>query len=162
MLAKLQRWTRANPLMALALAAVCGVLATEWSWLPVNATAFLACTMAALGGAWTGGRSWLLFPAVAMVFAFIHATRTDETFRHPLRLTLQQQDKPVQATIRGSLLPYFDTTADGRAHALCTAQKIEIPAAGVVIEQSATLLVRLPRGVRFPGAGCPGLCPRGL
>jgi competence protein ComEC len=153
MLAKLQRWTRANPLMALALAAVCGVLATEWNWLPVHATAFLACTVAALGGAWTGGRSWLLFPAVAMVFAFIHATRTDETFRHPLRLTLQQQDKPVQATIRGSLLPDFDTTADGRAHALCTAQKIEIPAAGVVIEQSATLLVRLPRGVRFPGGG---------
>ncbi|MCB1277572.1 ComEC/Rec2 family competence protein [Prosthecobacter sp.] len=139
--------------MALALAAVCGILATEWFAPPADCDWFVACSAVFLSAALISGRSWLLFPSVAMVFIFIHATRTDETFRHPLRLELKQQDKPVQATIQGSLLPDFDTTADGRTHALCTAQKIEIPAAGLVIEQPAVLLVRLPRGVRFPGAG---------
>ncbi len=153
MIAKLQTWTRANPLMALALVAVCGILMAELGWMRANSPEFILCTTAWLGATLFCGRSWPLIPGIAMVFAFIHATRTDETFRHPLRLALQTTDKPVQATIRGSLLPDFDTTADGRAHALCTTQKIEIPAVGRVIEPTATLLVRLPRGVRFPGAG---------
>lgn len=153
MLAKLQLWTRANPLMSLALAAVCGILATDVGWLPAHSGWFLIITAALLGVTLVSERSWPLIPGVALVFAFIHTTRTDETFRHPLRLALQQQERPVPATIRGSLLPEFDTTADGRTHALCTTQKIEIPAAGIVMEQAATLLVRLPKGVRFPGAG---------
>ena len=153
MLAKLQTWTRANPLMALALVAVCGILLAELGWMSANNPWFTVSTTALLGAALFYGRSWLLIPGIAMVFAFIHVTRTNETFRHPLRLALQATDKPVPATIRGSLLPDYDTTADGRAHALCTTQRIEIPAAGQVIEPTATLLVRLPRGARFPGAG---------
>jgi len=153
MLAKLHSWTRANPLMTLALAAVCGILSAEFGWLNGPGAWLIGVALVLLGTALLCGRSWLLMPAAALVFAFIHETRTDETFRHPLRLALQQMDKPVQATIRGSLLPDFDTTADGRAHALCTTRQIEIPAAGVVITQSAVLLVRLPKGMRFPGAG---------
>jgi competence protein ComEC len=153
MLVKLQLWTRANPLMALALAAVCGIIAAEQGWLNTQALGFSAVTVLLLGVALVSGRAWWLLPGAALVFAFIHATRLDETFRHPLRLALQQQDKPVQAIVRGSLLPDFDSTADGRAHALCTTQRIEIPVAGVVIEQTATLQVRLPKGANFPGAG---------
>lgn len=151
--AKLHSWTRANPLLALALAAVCGILAAEFGWLYGGTAWLLGFTTALLGAALFYGRAWLLLPGVALVFAFIHATRTDETFRHPLRLALQQADKPLQATIRGSLLPDFDSTADGRGHALCTTQKIEIPALGMVIRQTATLLVRLPKNMHFPGAG---------
>ncbi|MCF7785473.1 MAG: ComEC/Rec2 family competence protein [Prosthecobacter sp.] len=139
--------------MTLALAAVSGILATEIGWLPTQGGWFLPVTTALLIAALITGRAWLLIPGSALVFACIHSIRTDETFRHPLRLALQQQDKPVPATIRGSLLPEFDTSTDERTHALCTTQKIEIPAAGIVIEQTATLLVRLPKGVRFPGAG---------
>lgn len=153
MRAKLEAWTWANPLMVLALAAVCGILAAELGglsggngWLPGAAAALLAAVLLT-------GRSWLLVPGGALVFAFIHQSRTAETFDHPLRQVLRQMDKPVPATLRGSLLPDFDTTADDRAHALCSALRIEIPAAGKVIEQPATLLVRLPAGVRFPGAG---------
>ncbi|WP_395743296.1 ComEC/Rec2 family competence protein [Prosthecobacter sp.] len=153
MLAKLQLWTRANPLMALALAAVCGILAAEMGWLPAHATWLLMLTTALPGAALVSGRSWLLIPGAALVFAFIHTVRTDETFRHPLRLALQEQSQPLQALIRGSLLPEYDNTTDGRAHALCTTQKIEVPAAGLALEQPATLLVRLPKDVRFPGAG---------
>ena len=153
MLAKLHAWTRVNPLMVMALAAVCGILAAEFGRLSGGGAWLIGFTTALLSAALFCGRTWLLMPAAALVFAFIHETRTDETFRHPLRLTLQGMDKPVQATIRGSLLPDFDTTADGRAHALCTTRQIEIPAAGTVITQSAVLLVRLPKGVRFPGAG---------
>ncbi len=153
MLAKLQLWTRANPLLILALVAVCGIIAAEMGWLPAHAGWFLLATTGLLGAALITGRSWLLIPGVVLVFAFIHTVRTDETFHHPLRLALQQQGQPVPATIRGSLLPEFDNTADGRTHALCTTQKIEIPAAGITMEQAATLLVRLPKGVRFPGAG---------
>ena len=153
MLEKLQLWTRANPLLTLALAAVSGILAAEMGWLPAHGGWLLTVTAALLGVALISGRAWLLIPGAALVFAFIHASRMDETFRHPLRRALQQLDKPVPATIRGSLLPEFDTSPDERTHALCTTQQIEIPAAGIVIEQTATLLVRLPKGVRFPGAG---------
>ncbi|MDB6003407.1 MAG: hypothetical protein JWR15_394, partial [Prosthecobacter sp.] len=155
MLAKFQLWTRASPLMALALVAVGGILAAEWGWLHAQAVWLLSVTTLLLGAALLSGRSWLLIPGVALVFAFIHSTRTDETFSHPLRLALQQEDKPLPATIRGSLLPDFDSTADGRTHAFCTTQKIEFATAaeGVVIEQAATLQVRLPKGVSFPGAG---------
>ncbi|MGV3663649.1 MAG: ComEC/Rec2 family competence protein [Prosthecobacter sp.] len=151
--AKLQSWARANPLMVLALAAVAGILITDLAgpsgrseWLIGGAGLLLA---AALGL----GRAWLLVPACALVFAFIHEARLRETFQHPLRQMLQNADKPVQAVIHGSLLPEYDMTADGRAHALCTTQKIEISATGLVIEQPAGLLLRLPKGVRFPGAG---------
>lgn len=153
MLAKFQLWTRANPLMALALVAVGGILAAEWSWLHAQAAWLLTVTTLLLGAALVSGRSAFLIPGAALVFAFIHSTRTDETFRHPLRLALQQQDKPLPATIRGSLLPDFDSTADGRTHAFCTTQKIEIAALGVVIEQAATLQVRLPKGLNFSGSG---------
>lgn len=139
--------------MVLALIAVCGILISEFGWLNGGSAWCIAVTAILLGAAWFSGRFWLLAPGVALVFAVIHAVRTDQTFRHPLRLTLQKEDKPLPATIRGSLLPDFDTTADGRVHALCTTTTIEIPAQGKSIGQTATLLVRLPRGVRFPGAG---------
>ena len=153
-LAYLQLWTRANPLLALALLAVFGILCAEIGWLPSSASSWsLGGTTVLLAGALISGRSELLIPGVALLFAFIHAVRTDETFRHPLRLALLQQSQPVPATIRGSLLPEFDNTADGRTHVLCTTQSVGIPAAGITMEQEATLLVRLPKGVLFPGAG---------
>ena len=153
MLAKLQLWNRANPLMALALVAVCGIIAADLGWLQAHAIWVLTAAAVFLSAALFSGRSWPLVPGCLMVFAFIHSTRTDETFRHPLRLALLDQGRPVPATIRGSLLPEFDSNADGRTHALCTARQIEIPAAGFVMEQATTLLVRLPKGVLFPGAG---------
>jgi len=153
MLAKLQCWTRANPLMVLALAATAGILSVELGGLQDYGPGLMGAAALLLVAAFCWRRAWLLLPGCALVFAFIHATRTDETFRHPLRTVLLGADKPLPATIHGSLLPDFDTTADGRDHALCKAWKIEIPAAGVVIKQEATLLVRLPKGVRFPGAG---------
>lgn len=152
MLAKLQSWARANPLMVLALMAAEGILAAET--VPFAAAGWCMVPSALmLGMALFSGRSWLLLPSAALVFAFIHSTRTAETFGHPLRLALQKTDTPLPATVRGSLLPDFDTTADGRAHALCKTEKIEIPQAGLVCEQQAVLLVRLPHGARFPGAG---------
>lgn len=151
MRAQLQSWTRANPLMALALVAAAGIIAAEMTWLRREWAvpgAVLSCLMA-----WRSGRFWLLLPGCALAFAFIHEVRLAETFQHPLRLVLQHADKPLTATVRGSLLPDFDTTADGRAHALCFTQQIEIQALGRVIDQTATLLVRLPHGVKLPGAG---------
>lgn len=153
MLAKLQTWTRANPLMVLALMAAGGILAAESILSATSAVWCMALAVLMLGLALFSGRSWLLLPGVVLVFAFIHSTRTAETFDHPLRLALQKTDKPLPAMIRGSLLPDFDTTGDGRAHALCTTVKVEIPEAGLVSGQEAVLLVRLPPGARFPGAG---------
>jgi ComEC/Rec2-related protein len=152
MLAKLHSWTRANPLMVLAVMAAAGILAAE-TILSTAAAWCLAPAVLMLGVALYSGRSGLLPPCAVLVFAFIHSTRTAETFGHPLRVALQKADTPLPATIRGSLLPDFDTTADGRAHALCTTQQIEIPQTGLVSEQQAVLLVRLPQGARFPGAG---------
>lgn len=148
---KLHSWTRANPLMALALVAAAGIIAAEMTWLH-GACAACGAVVCSLG-AWRSGRGWLLLPGAALVFAFIHEVRLAETFQHPLRLALQNADKPLAATVRGSLLPDFDTTADGRAHALCTTQQIEIPVLNQKIDQTATLLVRLPKGMKLPGAG---------
>lgn len=151
--AKIQLWTRANPLLALALAAVAGILGAETGWLPAQAFWLLPSIVLLLGAALVSGRAWLLVPATSLVFAFVHAVRMEETFRHPLRLALLQSDRPVPAVVRGSLLPEFDTSADERTHALCVTEKVEIPQAGMVTGQSATLLVRLPKDVSFPGAG---------
>ncbi|WP_395748042.1 ComEC/Rec2 family competence protein [Prosthecobacter sp.] len=153
MLAKLQRWARTNPLMALALLAVSGILASEWGWLDAHGTGFLVVTTALLAAALITRRAWLALPGCLMVFAFIHSTRTDETFLHPLRLALQQHEGPVQAVLRGSLLPEFDSTADERVHALCTTQQIQLTATGATFSQPASLLVRLPRHTSFPGPG---------
>ncbi len=154
MLAKFQNWTRANPLMFLALAAACGIIAAEngphplkFGWIAILATVFPASAIL-----WSRA-SWLLLPGTVLAFAFIHEVRTDETFRHPLRVVLQNEDTPLTAEICGSLLPEFDTTDDKRAHALCTTLRVTLPALGKTIEQSAELLVRLPHGLPFPGAG---------
>lgn len=148
--ATLQSWARANPLMVLALAAAAGILTTEFigfsNWLMAGAGVLLLAGL-------RPGRAWLLVPACALVFAFVHETRLKDTFRHPLRQMLQGADTPVQAVIHGSLLPEYDMSTDGRVHALCTTQKLEISAMNAAAEQSAVLLVRLPKGVRFPGAG---------
>lgn len=153
MLAKLHSWTRANPLLVLALAAVCGILAAERGWLNQGPEWWIGSAVVVLGTALIRARSWFLIPGSALVFAFIHETHTEETFRHPLRVALQQADKALPATIRGSLLPEFDNAQDGRTHALCTTHQIEIPALGMILRQPATLLIRLPKGVPFPGAG---------
>jgi len=139
--------------MALALMAAGGILATEAAPFIVPEAGYVVLAVSALALALLSGRSWLLLPGAALVFSFIHSTRTAETFGHPLRRVLQKADKPLPATIRGGLLPDFDTTGDGRAHALCTTVKVEIPEAGLVSGQEAVLLVRLPAGARFPGAG---------
>ncbi len=149
--ARLQHWTRANPLLVLTLAAVGGILVAEHWQTSSHGWAGLAGVL--LMTALLRGSSGWLMAGVALTFGCIHQTRTHETFRHPLRLALQQANQPLTATVRGSLLPDFDTTVDGRAHALCTTQEIEIPSVGRVIEPTATLLVRLPQGMRFPGAG---------
>lgn len=161
---RLQSWARAHPLMVLALAAVAGILATDAGWLPWGT----AVGQAALVGSavllllrtlrGTRARTWALPCGAALVFAFIHHIRLEETFRHPLRERLQQtgMQEPVQATLRGSLLPEFDMQAEGRAHALCATHEITLTglaAGGAAITQPATLLVRLPPGARFPGAG---------
>lgn len=150
---KTLRWSQANPLLVLALAAAAGIIIADAGWLHSLSSWLPAASLVLLGAALLRGRSWLLLPACLLVFAFIHTTRTEETFRHPLRLALQHQSRPVQAVIRGSLLPEYDNTADERAHALCISQKIEAPAIGLSMHQPATLLVRLPKGVLFPGPG---------
>jgi competence protein ComEC len=150
---RLRHWVRANPLLLLALAAVCGILAAEKGWLDSHSLWLPSAAVLLSAAAVLGARSWLLPPACILVFAFVHSTRLDETFRHPLRLALQHENRPVQALVRGSLLPEYDNTSDQRAHALCTAQSIEIPAAGLMLDQTATVLVRLPKGVLFPGPG---------
>lgn len=154
--AKLQNWVRANPLMVLALAAVAGILTTEragpsWHLGWLTGGAGLLLLLAAMG--YSRSCSWLLVPACGLVYAFVHETGMKDSFWHPLRLTLQAAGQPAQAVVHGSLLPEYDSSTDGRTHALCTTQNIEIPATNTVIKQSAVLLVRLPKGVRFPGSG---------
>lgn len=152
MLAKLQHWARANPLMVVALAAVAGILVAESEqplhrfWVAVSAAALLIATL------WRGW-VWSLLGGAMLLFAFIHETRIAETYRHPLHLLLQEFDEPLSAVVRGRLLPEFDSTDDGRAHALCTTLHVEMPSLGTSCEQPAVLLVRLPRGAIFPSAG---------
>lgn len=161
---RLQSWMRAHPLMLLALAAVAGIVLTDGGWLPwgtgPGCALLLAATMALLLGALTrrGARPWALACGAALVFAFIHHIRLEETFHHPLRQLLQRaagMPETVHATLRGSLLPCYDIQAPGRAYALCTTQEITLAgsAAQPPITQPATLLVRLPPGARFPGPG---------
>lgn len=153
--AKLQSWVRANPLMVLALAAVAGILTTELAgslgrleWHVGGCSVLLLLLVAA-----ARGRAWLLVPACALVFAFVHETRVKDTFRHPLRSMLQAAEQPVQAVVHGSLVPEYEPSTDGRAHALCTTHSIEIHSMSTAIEPSAVILVRLPKGVKIPGAG---------
>lgn len=151
--AKLLSWPRANPLMVLALAAVAGILTVECAGVRWQPEWLIAAPCVLLVLAWARGRSWLLVPACALTFAFVHECRLQETFRHPLRQMLQHEDKQVQVTVQGSLLPEYDLTTNERAHALCTAHEVKISATGEVFPQPAVLLVRLPKSVRFPGAG---------
>lgn len=155
MAAKLHSWARANPLLLLTFAAVAGILATEWGWLPWAHRAPMLIGGAALllVSAVRFGRSLPLILGAALVFAFIHHTRLAQTFQHPLRHALRHSTAPVPATLRGSLLPEFDNIRDGRAHALCTTTFLELSGTHTRITQPATLLVRLPKGMRFPGAG---------
>jgi len=154
MLPKLQSWVRASPLIMLALAACAGILLAETGVVGASGPSLAAGAALLLGAAIVWKGAWPLLPGCALVFAFIHQTRVAETFGHPLRAMLQKAGEPLPATVRGSLLPDFDTRADGRTHALCRTRRIEIlTAEGAVIEQEAVLRVRLPKGMWFPGAG---------
>ncbi|MFO1482897.1 MAG: ComEC/Rec2 family competence protein [Verrucomicrobiaceae bacterium] len=153
MLARLKAWLRTNPLLVLALVAAVGICAADAGWTHGSGLWLPSIAGLLLVAAFLSGRAWLLPPACALVFAFIHEARTDETFRHPLRTILQRADKPQPAVMRGRLLPDFDTTEDGRAHAVCVTEQVKIAALGWSTTRAATLLVRLPKGVRFPGAG---------
>lgn len=165
MAARFQTWARANPLLVLALAAVAGILFMEAGWVPwggMGSVILAAVAALLLLTVLRGGGAWWLASGCALVFAFIHGTRLDETFRHPLRQHLQaaadaaanarDPHQPQQAVLRGTLLPEFDLKDEDRAHALCTTQEIRLSGAAT-FPQPATLLVRLPPGVRFPGAG---------
>ncbi|MEZ5384453.1 MAG: ComEC/Rec2 family competence protein [Prosthecobacter sp.] len=154
MLATFQSWARANPLLLLALSAVPGVLAAEFGGDPARmgppamAGAGLLLTIALVTG-----RAGLLPPACALLFTFIHATRLEETFHHPLRQVLKEAAKPLPATVRGRLLPHFDSARDDRLRAICQTSHVSIPDLGMVIQQSAVLLVRLPPSRVFPASG---------
>lgn len=139
--------------MVLTLAAVAGILATDFEWMPWSGAWLCAGAGMLLIYTLRFGHVWPLVPGCFLVFAFLHHTRLAETAHHPLRQALQGTDKPVEAVIRGSLLPEYDNTADGRAHALCTTQQITITGSGTTLHQAATLLLRLPHGSPFPGAG---------
>ncbi len=153
--AKLHSWARANPLLVLTFAAVAGILATEWGWLQWqhNAAMLIGGAALLLISAVRFGRSLPLILGAALVFAFIHHTRLAQTFEHPLRRALTHTREPMPATLRGSLLPEYDSLADGRAHALCTTTFLQLEGAPASITQPTTLLVRLPKGMRFPKAG---------
>lgn len=139
--------------MVLALAAILGILAAEAGWARDTAYWLAGTAATLLLAALVSGRSWLLLPAVTLTFAFIHQTRLEQTFQHPLRSRLKVVDKPPEAIIHGTLLPEYSSSVAERQQALCTTQRVEIPSLGVVLERPATLLVLLPRGAHFPGAG---------
>lgn len=144
MLAALQSWARANPLLLLALCAACGIMGREFAGAGTGAQLAALTGAAALALALITGRAWPVFPACALVFAFIHDTRVDETFAHPLRHVLKQADTPLAAKMRGTMLPHFGQARDGRRQAICQTSRISIPGLGVEFEQSAAVLVSLP------------------
>lgn len=152
--AKLQHWVRANPLMVLALAAVAGIVTTELTRLSFSRVWLIGGISLLLLAALRFRHAWILaVPGCALGFSLLHDSRLKDTFSHPLRQKLQGVGGPVQAEIQGSLLPEYDMSTDGRVHALCTTQEIRSSATGGAFTQPAVLLVRLPDGVQFPGAG---------
>ncbi len=153
MLAAIQSWARANPLLLLALSAVLGVMGAEFGGIAPDTQLPAAAGAGLLLIALFTGRAWLLIPSCALVFASIHATRLSETFAHPLRQVLKDAAKPLSATIRGELLPHFDNARDGRLHAICQTSRVSIPSLGVVVNQSAVVMVRLPPSRVFPASG---------
>ena len=153
MLAALQSWARANPLLLLALCAALGVMGREFAGTGTGTQMPALAGVGVLTLALVTGRAWLLFPACALVFAFIHDTRVGETFDHPLRRALKKADTPLAATMRGTLLPHFDQAHDGRRQAICQTSRISIPGLGVELDQSAAVLVRLPASRVFSAMG---------
>jgi len=153
MRAALQSWTQTNPLIVLAFAAVSGVLGAECGISGLDARLLAFAALAFPIAALITGRAWLLIPSCVVVFAFIHTARLGETFEHPLRTVLPSAGKPAPATMTGRLLPHFDSFGDERTRAICLASEIRIPSRGAVVTHGSTVLVRLPRGLAFPGAG---------
>lgn len=149
----LQSWAKTNPLVVLAIAAIFGVLAAEHGSAGSASILPAAVAAALLVSAFIAGRACLLIPSCAAAFAFMHTVRIEETFTHPLRAVLQTADQPMPARMTGRLVPDFDTSRDERLHALCLASEIRIPGPGVIMERETTVLVRLPQGAGFPGAG---------
>ena len=151
MRAKLQTWMRANPLLVLALAAGVGIASAEYGADDLAAwCAPLAVLL--LIGVLIRPRVGLVLIGVAVTFAFLHAVRLDQTFRHPLRVALKQVPAGVSGTVAGSLVPDLTSLKSNRVSVTCLATEVILDD-GSRLAMPAKLQIRMPRGVAFPGPG---------
>ena len=149
--AKLQTWMRANPLLVLALAAGVGIASAEYGADDLAAwCAPLAVLL--LIGVLIRPRVGLVLIGVAVTFAFLHAVRLDQSFRHPLRVALKQVPAGVSGTVAGSLVPDLTSLKSNRVSVTCLATEVILDD-GSRLAMPAKLQIRMPRGVAFPGPG---------
>lgn len=147
------RWLRKHPLLLLALAATVGILAEDFLRQPVSWMFGGLCLLAWLPLLMRRSL-WLVVPGVALSFALLHAWRLEQTYGHPLRLSLlSSTGEAREATVRGYLRPWQDGATLDPAMALCQVQEIRMGGAAVFKPMSAQIRLRLPQGMtwQIPG-----------
>lgn len=145
-------WARLNPLLLAAFAAAVGLLIAEYGAIDSRSACGAALVLTVLALMWR--RGWLALVACIGGFAALHALQLEATFRHPLRaMLLSQAEGRAVVTVRGSLRPDHESRVlPNRANAAIVFHSVVFED-GRSIQQTGELLVRLPRGVSFPGAG---------
>lgn len=147
--ALLHTWRRCNPLMALALGAVAGVVVCEQcAWRPSWLLAAGAAACLALH------RRRLLLPGVVLAFALLHGWRREGTYEHPLReRLLAMPDRPVVVGMRGRLYPWTEGAELDEARAFCEVEEVRWGSGGTFQPMSACVKVALPTGFQLTEPG---------
>lgn len=151
MQARLQRWLRSCPLMALAAAGCAGIILAEYDVAHIQAWGMPAA-MVLLLLALLLRRPWMALAGACMAFAVLHIENLGQTYHHPLRLALLEHGKALPATIEGSLTPDHCAAWPGRERAMCAVTRVTFDG-GAGWPMEARVRLSLPDGKAFPGSG---------
>lgn len=155
MIAKLRKWAALNPLARFALAALAGVSAAEFGFASGHAlelffAAAAACSLLLV----LPGRMPAEISA-ALVFAFIHIVRLDETSSHPLRVEIGHGGR-AEAVVTGYLTTAIEVGGSGagrRQPITLDAEMVDLPIAGRRMIGRARLRAWLTNSAPLPPAG---------
>ncbi len=155
MLRTIRNWAILNPLARFALAAIAGIIGAEHLTGPGHAPATLAGAVAVTLLVLRFPRFVPLEIAVALVFAFAHQVRLNETQGHPLRVKLQGSEW-VEAKITAYLTPAATAGAGGDGgsqQVTIVASSVELPTDGLRMRGAATLRGWMTSKERLPPPG---------
>ncbi|GAA5136302.1 hypothetical protein GCM10023213_11090 [Prosthecobacter algae] len=146
-------WLHLHPMLVLTVAAVAGILLSEWLTCRPGVGLAVATLLVWLLF-WRRPTLWMALPGVLFSFVFLHALRLQDTFAHPVREhLLTQPEHKKTAAVRGLLYPWVDGAEMDPDAALCEVSQLRWGQAGDWKPVKAKIKVRLPEGIRLTAPG---------